>query len=199
MLFRSVVLENVFRHREQGKSRVDAAVKGTEEVSTAIIAATLTTIIVFVPIAFLSGITSVVFSQLAYTVAFALFCSLLVALTLIPVLCSKYLHTELPSAETSPLLYKLTMGTREKLEALDGFYQRVLGWALAHRKTVISGALVSIVVTVFFLPYIGVELSPQTDEGQVNVNLELATGTKDRKSTRLNSSHVSESRMPSSA
>ena len=87
-----VVLENVFRHREAGKSRIDAAVAGTEEVSNAIIAATLTTIIVFVPIAFLSGITSALFSELAYTVAFALLCSLVVALTLIPVLCSKYLE-----------------------------------------------------------------------------------------------------------
>ncbi|MSO20108.1 MAG: efflux RND transporter permease subunit [Acidobacteria bacterium] len=172
-----VVLENVFRHREAGKSRVEAAISGTEEVSTAIIAATLTTIIVFVPIAFMSGITSVIFSQLAYTVAFALFCSLIVALTLIPVLCSKYLRTETPSAETHPVLHRLAETVGGALEALDARYQSVLGWALRHRKTVIFGALASIVVTVFFVPYIGVELSPQTDEGQVNVNLELATGT----------------------
>ncbi|MBI3933339.1 MAG: efflux RND transporter permease subunit, partial [Acidobacteria bacterium] len=173
-----VVLESTFRHREAGKSKKDAALIGTREVSTAIIASTLTTMIVFVPIAFLSGITSVLFSQLAYTVAFALFCSLLVALTLIPVLCSKYLHVEPPSSALHPWLYFIVHGMGEALERLDLHYQTALGWALHHRKTVVIGAAASFAVTLLFIPYIGVELSPQTDESQVNVNLELAPGTR---------------------
>ncbi|MBI4478442.1 MAG: efflux RND transporter permease subunit [Acidobacteria bacterium] len=173
-----VVLESTFRHREAGKSKTDAALIGTQEVSTAIIASTLTTMIVFVPIAFLSGITSVLFSQLAFTVAFALFCSLLVALTLIPVLCSKYLHVEPPSAERHPWLNWIVEGMGNSLEKLDAHYQKALGWALHHRKTVVIGAAASFAVTLLFVPYIGVELSPQTDESQVNVNLELASGTR---------------------
>ena len=173
-----VVLESTFRHREAGKSKKDAALIGTQEVSTAIIASTLTTMIVFVPIAFLSGITSVLFSQLAFTVAFALFCSLLVALTLIPVLCSKYLHVEPPSAERHPWMNWIVEGMGNSLERLDAHYQKALGWALHHRKTVVIGAAASFAVTLLFVPYIGVELSPQTDESQVNVNLELASGTR---------------------
>ena len=173
-----VVLENTYRHREAGKSKQEAALIGTQEVGTAIIASTLTTMVVFVPIAFMSGITSVMFSQLAYTVAFALFCSLLVALTLIPVLCSKYLQVEPPSAERHPWLNALVEGLGTSLEKLDIRYQEALGWALHHRKTVVLGAAASFAVTVLFIPYIGVELAPETDESQVNINLELAAGTR---------------------
>jgi HAE1 family hydrophobic/amphiphilic exporter-1 len=84
-----VVLENIFRHREAGKPNKEAALSGTKEVGTAIIASTLTTCVVFLPIAFLSGVTSVLFGQLAFTVVFALLCSLAVAMTHIPVLSSK--------------------------------------------------------------------------------------------------------------
>ncbi|MBI2818662.1 MAG: efflux RND transporter permease subunit [Acidobacteria bacterium] len=173
-----VVLENTFRHREAGKSKKEAALIGTQEVGTAIIASTLTTMVVFVPIAFMSGITSVMFSQLAYTVAFALFCSLLVALTLIPVLCSKYLQVEPPSAERHPWLHSLVQGLGSSLERLDLHYQKTLGWALHHRKTVVLGAAASFAVTLLFIPYIGVELAPETDESQVNINLDLASGMR---------------------
>ncbi len=91
-----VVLENIFRHREAGQSRIDAAIDGTNEVSTAIVASTLTTIAVFVPVVFLSGMSGILFQQLAYVIAFALLSSLIVALTIIPVLCSKYLRVEEP-------------------------------------------------------------------------------------------------------
>lgn len=173
-----VVLESTFRHRESGKSKKESALIGTQEVGTAIIASTLTTVIVFVPIAFLSGITSVLFSQLAYTVAFALFCSLMVALTLIPVLCSKYLQVEPPSAERHPWLRSMTEGLGNLLEKLDLHYQKALGWALHHRKAVVLGAAASLAVTLLFVPYIGVELSPQTDESQINVDVDLAAGTR---------------------
>jgi HAE1 family hydrophobic/amphiphilic exporter-1 len=173
-----VVLENAFRHREAGKSRKEAALIGTQEVTNAIIAATLTTIVVFLPIAFLSGMTSVLFSQLAFTVAFALFCSLLVALTLIPVLCSKYLHVEPPSAERHPWMHTIVDGTGKALERLDLRYQQAVGWALHHRKTVVLGAAASVVVTLLMVPLIGVELVPETDEGQVNVQVELPAGTR---------------------
>jgi HAE1 family hydrophobic/amphiphilic exporter-1 len=173
-----VVLENTFRHREAGKSKKEAALIGSQEVGTAIIASTLTTIVVFVPIAFMSGLTSVLFSQLAYTVAFALFCSLLIALSLIPVLCSKYLTVELPSAERHPWMHSFVERTGNALEALDLRYQKAVGWALHHRKTVVAGAAASVVATLLIVPYIGVELAPQTDESQVNINLEMASGTR---------------------
>ena len=172
-----VVLENTYRHRERGKSRQVAAIVGAEEVTAAIIASTLTTIVVFVPIAFLSGMTSAVFSELAFTVAFALLCSLAIALTLIPVLCSKYLRVEPPSAEHHPWLYGVVNGMGHTLERMDARYQNALAWALHHRKTVVAGAALSFAVTILFVPFIGVELQPRTDEGQVNVNVNLPAGT----------------------
>ncbi|MBI4458611.1 MAG: efflux RND transporter permease subunit, partial [Acidobacteria bacterium] len=173
-----VVLENIFRHREAGKPKKESALLGTQEVSSAVIASTLTTIIVFLPIAFLSGLASVIFSQLAFTVAFALFCSLLVALTLIPVLCSKYLTVEPPSAERHPWLHAIVQRMGNALERLDVRYQGAVGWALHHRKTVVMGAAAAVAATFLLVSRVGVELMPRTDEGQINVNVELAAGTR---------------------
>src|SRR5690606_15019553 len=87
-----VVLENTYRHMEKGKSRMQAAVDGSEEVWSAILASILTHIAVFVPLLFLSGVSSVLFTQLAIVVMFSLFMSLFVAVTIVPVLCSRLLH-----------------------------------------------------------------------------------------------------------
>ena len=173
-----VVLENTFRHREAGKSREEAARVGSSEVSNAIMAATLTTIVVFVPVAFLSGIADVLFSQLALTVAFALFCSLLVALSLIPMLCSKYLRVELPSEQQHPLLYRVSRGIGSFLDQIDLRYQKAVGWALFHRKTVVAGGAAAFAMTLLLVPFIGVELMPQTDEGEVQITVELPPGTR---------------------
>ena len=173
-----VVLENTFRHREAGKSKIEAASIGTQEVGAAIIAATLTTVVVFLPIAFISGLASVMFRPMAFTVAFALMCSLFVALTLIPVLTSKYLRVEPPSAERHPLLRSIAVRTGDTLERMDIAYQNALAWALHHRKTVILGSAVAMAVSFLMVPYIGVELMPETDEGEVSVNIEMPAGTR---------------------
>jgi HAE1 family hydrophobic/amphiphilic exporter-1 len=173
-----VVLENIFRHREAGKPNKEAALSGTKEVGTAIIASTLTTCVVFLPIAFLSGVTSVLFGQLAFTVVFALMCSLAVAMTLIPVLSSKYLKSELPSAERHPWMRHYVETTGKYFDALDAKYQKAVGWALHHRKTVVAGGAATFVGALLLFPQVGVEMMPETDEGQVDVNVELATGTR---------------------
>ena len=86
-----VVLENTYRHMEQGKPRMQAAIDGSEEVWSAIVASTLTHVAVFVPLLFLSGVSSILFKQLAYVVMFSLSMSLFVAVTIVPVLCSRIL------------------------------------------------------------------------------------------------------------
>ena len=93
-----VVLENVYRHREDGKSKLEAAVVGSREVSMAITASTLTTVAVFVPVLFIGGIAAQTFKQLAYVVSFALLCSLAVALTVVPGLCAKVAHGAMPGS-----------------------------------------------------------------------------------------------------
>ena len=87
-----VVLENTYRHLEMGKDRMTAAIDGSEEVWSAILASTLTHIAVFVPMLFLTGVSSITFGQLAAVVSFSLAMSLFVAVTIVPVLCSRFLR-----------------------------------------------------------------------------------------------------------
>jgi HAE1 family hydrophobic/amphiphilic exporter-1 len=170
-----VVLENVFRHRESGQSRIDAAIDGTNEVSTAIVASTLTTIAVFVPVVFLSGMSGILFQQLAYVIAFALLSSLLVALTIIPVLCSKYLRIEEPD---HPFLRKVVHQSGEILNRLDVEYQQLIHWALDHRRTVALMTTGILVGSLLLAPLVGFELMPETDEGEVRLSIELPVGTR---------------------
>jgi HAE1 family hydrophobic/amphiphilic exporter-1 len=172
-----VVLENIFRHRESGQSRVEAAVTGTGEVSTAIVASTLTTLAVFLPLVFLQGMSGVMFQQLAYVIAFALISSLIIALTVIPVLCSKYLRIEEPDATRHPRLSKIVHTTTEALNQLDAEYQSVIHWALSHRKTVAWGTGAVFAGSLLLIPLVGFELMPESDEGEVRVNVELPSGT----------------------
>lgn len=173
-----VVLENIFRHRESGQSRIEAAVTGTGEVSTAIVASTLTTLAVFVPLVFLQGMSGVMFQQLAYVIAFALISSLIVALTVIPVLCAKYLRVEEPDANRHPRLRKIVHNTGEALNFLDAEYQSLIHWALSHRRTVAIGTGALLGASLLLIPLVGFELMPETDEGEVRVNVELPSGTK---------------------
>jgi HAE1 family hydrophobic/amphiphilic exporter-1 len=113
-----VVLENIFRHREGGKPGKEAAVIGTREVALAISASTLTTVAVFVPLVFLTGMTGIMFKQLSFVVTFSLLCSLLMALTLVPVLCSKYLNIQPISEQRHPFLNHVAMSGKRLLDAL---------------------------------------------------------------------------------
>jgi hydrophobic/amphiphilic exporter-1 (mainly G- bacteria), HAE1 family len=173
-----VVLENVFRHREAGRSLTDAAIDGTSEVSSAIVASTLTTLAVFVPMVFLSGMSGIMFQQLAYVIAFALLSSLIVALTIIPVLCSKYLRVGEPDARQHPILQKVVHKSGEMLDWLDSEYQKAIHWSLGHRKTVAYTTIGLLAGSLMLTPMIGFELMPETDEGEVRVSLELPAGTR---------------------
>lgn len=174
-----VVLENSFRHMEKkGKDRVTASIDGSEEVWSAILASILTHIAVFVPLLFLSGISSIMFRQLSVVVVFSLLMSLFVAVTLVPVLCSKLLKLPPPVAERKGLTGRLYTASERMLENMDEGYRRIIHKALAHRPTVIAVAVASVVAAVLITPTINSEFTSQTDEGQVNVNVDLAVGTR---------------------
>ena len=169
-----VVLENVYRHREDGKSNLDAAMVGSREVSTAITASTLTTIAVFVPVLFLGGISAQMFKQLAYVVSFALLCSLVVALTVVPGLCAK-LRTGAQAGRRAEKLRQLARAWQRNLAA---GYGGLLQWSLANRVPVILAAILLFGVALYLAPYLGVELQPEVDEGEVRVSVELEPGTR---------------------
>ena len=173
-----VVLENTYRHLEMGKDRMTAAIDGSEEVWSAILASTLTHIAVFVPMLFLTGVSSIMFGQLAAVVSFSLAMSLLVAVTIVPVLCSRYLDPPHVTHAKSGLMAPLNRTVDRWLNNLDEFYARMLHKALAHRPTVFATGFALFAVAMVLLGQIGFEFQPQTDEGEVRVDVELAVGSR---------------------
>ena len=173
-----VVLENTFRHMEHGKDRMQAAIEGSEEVWSAILASTLTHIAVFVPLLFLSGVSSILFKQLSVVVMFSLTMSLFVAVTVVPVLCSRMLKLPPPAEQRKGLTGRVYTASERFLNSMDERYSRVIALALHHRPTVIGLGTAAVVAAVLILPTIGFELMPQADEGEVRVTAELPVGTR---------------------
>jgi HAE1 family hydrophobic/amphiphilic exporter-1 len=180
-----VVLENTFRHMEHGKDRMQASIDGSEEVWSAILASTLTHIAVFVPLLFLSGVSSILFKQLAVVVMFSLAMSLFVAVTIVPVLCSRLLKLPPPVGERRGLSGRLYTASERFLDAMDQRYSSVIRLALHHRPTVIGLGTAAVVAAVLILPTIGFELMPQADEGEVRVTAELPVGTRVERSEEV--------------
>ncbi len=172
-----VVLENIVRRREAyGESAVTAATLGAGEVAAPIVAGTLTTVVIFVPMLFAEGITAQLFLPLAYVVAFALACALLVALTVVPMLSARLLpHTI--GAAVGPLagVSRLIGGW---LAAVERRYQRSLQGALHYPGTVVTAALLLLVAAVAAIPLLGTEFMPATDEDEVRVNVVMPPGTR---------------------
>jgi HAE1 family hydrophobic/amphiphilic exporter-1 len=172
------VLENTFRHMEHGKSCMQAAIEGSEEVWSAILASTLTHIAVFVPLLFLSGVSSILFKQLSVVVMFSLTMSLFVAVTIVPVLCSRLLKLPPPKEERRGLVGRLYTSSENFLNLMDERYSRLIHLALHHRPTVVGVGTAAVVVAILLLGTIGFELMPQADEGEVSVTAELPVGTR---------------------
>jgi HAE1 family hydrophobic/amphiphilic exporter-1 len=199
-----VVLENIVRHRESGRSQIDAARIGTSEVGTAITAATLTSVAVFFPMVFITGIAGQLFRDQALTVSFALLFSLVVALTLVPMLAAgKAAPLPLePGRQPGPvgrvigrvsrilrrlgawvargvswLLSWPARWTQSGFAVLARAYQPALAWSLAHRGRVLLISLGVLLVTAALVPRLGSELIPQLSQGEFLVDLRLAPGT----------------------
>ena len=173
-----VVLENTFRHMEHGKDRMQASIDASEEVWSAILASTLTHIAVFVPLLFLSGVSSILFKQLSIVVMFSLTMSLFVAVTIVPVLCSRLLRLPPPIEQRKGLFGRLYTTSERMLESMDEGYRRIISKALVHRPTVIGIGTAMVVAAALILPTIGFELMPQADEGEVSVTAELPVGSR---------------------
>ncbi|UCF38484.1 MAG: efflux RND transporter permease subunit, partial [Acidobacteriota bacterium] len=171
-----VVLENIFRHRQSGAEKIAAARTGAEEVALAITASTLTTVVVFIPVVFMAGISGVIFQQLAWVVSFALFSSLLVALTLVPLMASRWVRVREP--REGSFGYTFIHSTTRLLDSLDHTYSEGIRWALRHRWIVVTASLAAVVGTLFLVQFIGFEFQPETDEGEVRISLELPEGTR---------------------
>ncbi len=171
-----VVLENIYRLRESGMPIMKAGVEGTREVTSAIIASTITTIIVFMPMLFIRGAAGIMFKQLAYVVAFSLACSLIVALTLVPMLATKIIKDE-KSGGVAPSS-KLAVKAKKIFSDIENFYKKILDYSLRHRFQVIVITAILLAISIFLLRYVGREYLPQTDEGEVSITVEMEVGTR---------------------
>lgn len=173
-----VVLENIFRLKETGTPTYQASVNGAKEVTSAIIASTLTTLIVFLPMVFVRGASGVMFKQLAYVVSFALACSLFVALTIVPMLS----HMILKGAKANPSVEgqksKISSWARNLFRKLEDSYKKLLNYSLDHRALVITSVFGLFLISIFLIRFIGREYLPQTDEGEVSITVEMEVGTR---------------------
>jgi HAE1 family hydrophobic/amphiphilic exporter-1 len=175
-----VVLENIFRRRdEEGETTVEAAVNGTQEVGPAIIASTLTTLVVFLPMVFVRGVAGVLFKELAYVIVFALVCSLLVALSLVPMLASRLLQP-LPAGDSGRNGWVAALNRRAdaSFAGLDRGYRDLLRVVLRHRWWTVGCATTLLAASLLLLPWIGTEYLPPSDEGEVRVSGEMEIGTR---------------------
>lgn len=170
-----VVLENIYRHREAGEDAENATLKGAGEVTSAIVASTMTTLAVFLPLVFIRGMSGVMFKQLASVVGFSLLCALAVALTLVPLMSSRLLHVGPPGTSWLAGIYEFSTAFFTRLE--NG-YKRLLHHALAHAGTVIAGTAAVLALSLALIPLVGVEFMPSTDEGEVRVSAEMEVGTR---------------------
>ena len=165
-----VVLESIVRKREEeGASAVESARTGTSDVAGAIVASTLTTCVVFLPVVFTRTTSGALFQALALVVVFALMCSLLVALTIVPVLASRFLKFSTPKDRRNKKPGALTR--------LETWYTGRLRYALQRRGRVfaITGGLLAVALLLW--PLIPVELAPPTEADEIDIDIEMAQGT----------------------
>jgi HAE1 family hydrophobic/amphiphilic exporter-1 len=176
-----VVLENIFRYRELGTDIKKSACLGASEVGTAISASTFTTIAVFLPIVYVQGIASELFRPMGYTITFSLLTSLLVALTLVPMLSSKILRFKVKDNSQSVSKENVVKNSLRQGGRIFNFMREEYGilitWSLRHRGIVFILAVIIFVGSIMLVPFVGTEFIPSSDQGQFNINITLPTGT----------------------
>jgi HAE1 family hydrophobic/amphiphilic exporter-1 len=167
-----VVLENIQRHFDQGMEAGPAAAMGTDEVGSAVVASTATTLAAFIPILFLSGLAGIILQDVAWTIIFALFCSMFVAIIVVPFLCSLFLKRE----QKKNLGMKIAKPMERSMDWLARIYQSFLRGALTSRRSFLIGTLVLLVLSVLSFRLLGFEFLAQTDMAEIEISLETPGG-----------------------
>ncbi len=158
-----IVSENIYRHYQMGEDPVEAAVSGSNEVSGAILASTLTTISVFFPVAFISGLARELFRDFSLTVVIALLASLIIALTVIPLLASRLLSRK--RVDHRPAMSR------------ESYYHRLLKRALRYPWAVVSVGVLFVALSLLLYPMLGMNLFPASDESSFYIDITLPAGT----------------------
>ena len=176
-----VVLENIFRHLEMGEPPNVAADAGGTEVALPVLAATLTTIVVFLPVIFLYGVSRFLFSALAIAVALSLVASYFVAMTIVPLFCARFLrtaHLEEDHVDTRSAFGRFIHRFNHRFEQMLDRYVRSLAFTVARPAATVVGILGVCLLSFAALPALGVSFFPRTDPGQFVLNLKAPSGTR---------------------
>jgi len=167
-----VMLENIVRHVEMGKPRLQAALEGSQEVWFTIVSMTLSLAAVFIPVLFMGGLVGRIFREFAVTIGAAVLISGVISLTLTPMLCSRFLreHGNVRHGH----LYTVT---ERGFQAMLSFYDRTLQWALCHRRVVMVFSAVILALTVKLAAMVGKGFLPAEDQDQITLTTEPPEGT----------------------
>ena len=184
-----VVLENTYRHMQNGKSGIDAAIAAMNEIGFAVIATSLSIAAVFVPVAFMEGLVGQFFYEFGMTVTFAVVVSTIIAVSLSPMLCSRVLRLPEPRdvdrRQKRSLFTRWNDATERLLVWIEDRYGSVLGFSLKHRWLVIASAVGVFVGSMMLLPLIGQEFTPVADEGQFSIQIEAPVGSSIGETSRI--------------
>jgi hydrophobic/amphiphilic exporter-1 (mainly G- bacteria), HAE1 family len=175
-----VVLENTFRHMQQGLPAMEAAIAAMQEIGFAVIATSLSIAAVFIPVAFMDGLVGQFFYEFGMTVTFAVVISTVIALTLSPMLCARLLTSndgQPASGRGRGFLQRLNAAIVGAFERIETFYGSLLAFALRRRLVVIVAAIGVFIGSMLLLPFIGQEFAPTADEGQFSVQIEAPVGS----------------------
>ncbi len=171
-----VVIESIYRKLEEGEDRYHAAIDGAGEVAMSVIASTLTTIVVFLPITFAGGLTAQIFNQLSFTISFSLISSLFASLTFVPMASALFLITEEEKLNTG-IIYRVLTKFNNGFDKLSNGYKKLLDKALSHRFIVTLIVIGFIVLTGVSVTRVGAVFMPTSDQGMITVTLEMPSGT----------------------
>jgi len=179
-----VVLENITRHVEEGEKPREAAVFASGEVGGAIFASTLTTICVFVPLIFVTGLAGIMFKQLGAVVSITIFSSLFVALTLTPMLASKWIKKE-TYTKKDELTSKFFLFGEKFLEKIEVLYEEILSYALSHRGKILTALIIVFAISIFFSRFIGQDFFPNVDTGDIDIRFSLNPSARLEETDRI--------------
>lgn len=177
-----VIVDNIHRRLERGQRLSEASIFGAQEMFLAIGASTLTTIVVFMPMLFVSGVVGIMFGELAIIVTVTLLASLFTSVTFAPMLCSKWLKA--PDMKIGAVRSKIKLldnlynASEKNFKRIEEIYGRMLGWALRHKKTVIFGFTAVFIGTLFLMRFVGSEFMPEEDTGDLRITVDLPLGTR---------------------
>jgi len=169
-----VVLENVFRHRESGETRKEASIFGAQEVSQAILASTITTIVIFLPLMLTRGLVAVMFKELAITMPLMLSVSFITAITLAPMLSSKFLKMKKEEDFSDRFFGRLESG-----------YSGMLDWALARRGRTLGIFILVFFIGMFLFSFVSMDFFPNPGSDQLQADIELPIGTRVEKTNEM--------------